>query len=72
VESRQALADSGDAERGWPHVDPAAVPTEVERDTDDVNWTHKETAGALGSSDDGALNYRKVRRQPLCAVDALA
>jgi hypothetical protein len=32
------LAESGDAERGGPHVDAATSSAKVERNTDDVNW----------------------------------
>ena len=40
AEGGQAFAEPGNAERGWPHVDAAAVAAEVERDPDDVDRTH--------------------------------
>ena len=44
AQRRQPLAEPGDAERGWSHVDSAAIASEIERDAHDVDgFRHRLT-----------------------------
>jgi hypothetical protein len=51
AEATEALAETGDAERGRPHVDAAAVAAEIERHADDVDLTHEIYNCTLGVQD---------------------